>query len=137
MAYDAQRAVQIVDNGTAASTGVKGSYYGGLEPFIVRQFSVVCKTEPSGSAVITLKHRPLPGSATGEVVIATINVLAATNAGDVVYKTGLNYAVKGSEEVVVDVTTAHASLTSFNASAQIDPNYEVPANLDTAVVATT
>lgn len=136
MAYDQQRAVQLVDSGTAASTGVKGSYFGGLEPFVVRQFSVVCKTDPAGAVVIVLKHRPTPGSASGEVAIATINIAAGHNAGDVVYKTGLNYAVKGSEEIVVDVTTAAASLTSFNASAQIDPNYEVVGNLDAAVVAT-
>lgn len=138
MSYAEQHNVQIVDAGTAASTGVKGSYFACLMPYVVRAFAVSCKTEPTGSAVITLKRRPTPGSASGEVVIATINVLAGTNAGDTLYKTDLSTAVGSDEEVVVDVTTLHASLTSFNASMLIDPDWDSPANLASATtVATT
>lgn len=136
MAYDRQRNQQLVDAGTAASTGVKGSYASGLEPFVVRAFAVVLKTDPSGTAVITLKLRPTPGSASGETVIATINVAAGHNAGEVVYKDALNQRVEAHEEIVVDVTTAHASLTSFNAGATIDPAYEHKSNLGAAVIAT-
>lgn len=129
MSYAEQHNVQLVDNGTAASTGVKGSYFAALMPYTVRVFAVSLKADPSGAAVITLKKRPTPGSASGESVIATINVAAGHNAGDTVYKADLNTAIGSDEEVVVDVTTLHASLTSFNASMLIDPDWDSPANL--------
>lgn len=137
MSYAEQHNVQLVDAGTAASVGVKGSYFACLMPFVVRAFAISCKTDPAGAAVITLKKRPTPGSATGETVIATINVAAGDNAGDTIYKTGLSTAIGSDEEVVVDVTTALASLTSFNASMLIDPDWDSPANLTTTTTKAT
>lgn len=97
------------------ATGVLAHRYcaaQGLKVFRV-QFVVTTSVVSTGAVTIVVKKRPLVGSATGEVALATLIVPAASVAGDVIYKDVSANSASGNhfdpgQELAFDVTVAAA-----------------------------
>lgn len=127
--------VQLADRQDfATATGVKGAYSPGIAPVVVRAAAVLCNTEPTGAGVVQIRKIDNAGAAT---VIATINIAAATNIRDNVYKVGLNTKVSPTELLDVNVSSTVAGLTSASCTVLVEPSWEEAANLGTKHVATT
>lgn len=92
------------------------------------QFVVKTALSSSGDTVVSFRKRLVVGSASGEVVVATINIPTGTAAGVVVYKRLNEVSFSTGQVLSVQVTTAATSAgdgyASFNA--EFDP--ETPVN---------
>jgi hypothetical protein len=136
MAYDHQkvyhRAIPVgAENTTAVSfttTGIKATFSPGIRPMKLRAVAVVVSTQMTVTPpVLTIKHRPTAGSATGETTVDTITVPLAQTAGKIVYVEDLNQLVRPGEHIVFDVTTA-ATAGAGDIIAEFDPVWESLAN---------
>lgn len=114
----------------------------GYVPHILRAVSfVVDATAASGSAtgVISIIKQVTAGSATGEVVAATLTVVPVGSAtlalGKVVYKDGLNVSIAPGQSIRTSLTTV-STAGGGSLILYLEPTWETPAN-DSAMVATT
>lgn len=85
----------------------------------------------TGTVVVVVKKRPTVGSGTGEVVLATLNIPAATAANKVIYKDISPASILPGDEVCFDVTTAAAGGGAAGAGVGLLEAYaedELPAN---------
>jgi len=97
---------------------IKASIYVGPEPLTISGIAAIITTAMTvTAAVLTLTHRPTPGSSSGEVTIATITLPVTGSAiGDCVYKRGFSpYKVPAGAEVTLTLGTAStAGAAAFN-----------------------
>lgn len=127
--------VQLADRQDfATATGVKGAFSPGCAPVILREAAVLCVTEPTGAGVVQIRKTDNAGSVT---VLATINIAAATNIRDNVYKVGLNAKISPTELLDCNVSATSAGLTSASCTVLVEPSWEEAANLGVKHVATT
>jgi hypothetical protein len=136
MAYDLQVPLVVAGNVSGASTGVKGSV-GFMMPAVVHYVGIVNKGSTAAtSGVIVFKKRPTAGSTTGEITLATLNVPSSLAQGKVLYKAANATKFAVGDELVVEVTTSDANLTSFDAVAMVEYTHENLANSTDAVEST-
>lgn len=136
MAYAEKHIVNLNETAiTLASTGVKARYTGGLHNFVVRRFGLMLEqATTTTAAVVTLKKRPTPGSASGEVILQTLTLSATEAAGNVVYGADLSALILAGEQLVIDVTTAATAGALTYAFLEIDPDWEVVGNAKASVI---
>lgn len=105
----------------------------GYFPIRVRAVSVAFTVVGgTGSGVLKLKRRPTPGSASGEVVIATVNYTAAQAVvGKVMFVDGLNVQINPGEELAAEVTTGLTTTGSGDILVGFEPSWETPAAIAT------
>jgi hypothetical protein len=133
MSYNNYQTEWLLGAGNLAltGTGVIGRRAVGYQPIRVRAFAVIFTVVGgTGSGVLKLKRRPTPGSATGEVVIATLNYTAAQAVvGKGIFVDGINVQLNPGEELAADVTTALTTTGSGDVIAYFEPSWETPAAL--------
>jgi len=128
MAYDLQVPLAVAANANGSTTGVKGSI-GFMMPAVVHYVGIVNKGATAATGgVIAFKRRPTAGSTAGETVFATLTVPNPLAQGRVLYKLANATKFKVGDELVVEVTTANANLTSFDAIALVEHTHENLAN---------
>lgn len=126
--YDHQKEYPAAVGASFASTGIKHTFSPGLTPAVLRRVGVVVSTQMTVTPpVLTIKHRPTAGSASGETTIDTITVPTALVAGKVVYVEDLNQKVMPGEQVVFDVTTA-ATAGVGDIVPEFDRQWDIPQN---------
>lgn len=103
-------------------------YYVPFYPVYVTEFTAMIVTSPTVTpAILALKRRPTPGSATGEVIIGTLTLPVAAVIGNVYYKRGLRTKCFPGDEIVIDMTqVATAGAATFGMV--IIPAWELPGN---------
>lgn len=120
-----------------STTGDKSQYSFGTMPHIIRRIGIVCKTDPTGSGVVAIDRRPTAGSDTGRVNnVHVLNIPSSANQGNVVYLDELNSRWNPGEELVIEVTTAVAGLTSADVILLVEPTSEVPVNITSMIKST-
>ena len=105
---------------------------GGHAPVVnmsVRMVGIGLDAAPSGAGAVAFKHRPTLGSATGEVTIATVNLLTSHSAGTVVIADGLNREINPGGEIVAEVTSTTGAGNTGVAMVWVDYDYENPDNI--------
>lgn len=116
--------VTVIDPVTAGVIPIRPGY----QPFNVSTIYAVIVTAPTVTAsTVVFKYRPVLGSATGEVIIGTLNFPVATAIGRFVYKRVDNVKCSAAGEIVLQVTvgsTAGAAAFGFMAN----PTWEAPGN---------
>lgn len=75
----------------------------------INEFHVLVSTVTVGDASIQLKRRPTYGSASGEVVLATVVVPGGTAAGKMLVKRFKGVDVEPGDEIVYEVISAATS----------------------------
>lgn len=126
--YAHQKVFHQISAAAFSSTGVKGFFSPGVVPMILRRVSVVISTQMTVTPpVLTIKHRPTAGSATGETTAATITTPVASVVGKVIYVENLNRKVSPGEHIAFDVTTA-ATAGAGDIVAEFEPQWERLAN---------
>lgn len=112
---------------SVASTGQKGEYAAVSGQISVSRIALAVSTSlGAGAAVIEIRKRPVVGSASSEVAIATLTIPASTAAGKVLYKDLNEVVVAPGESLSLQVTSASAAgavLLGF--SAHEDPEYKL------------
>jgi hypothetical protein len=90
------------------SNAVIGALLVGPEPFnVAGACAIVTVANTVTPAVVAIKHRPVPGAATNEVVIGTLTIpVTGSTVGDCIYKHWSPYKVPAGSEIVAEVTTA-------------------------------
>ena len=113
MYTDSQRAMMIGVPGTPisfASTGIKGAStcLPIMRPVNVQALAITITTAITVTdAIMTLKYRPTPGSASGEVALGTMTLPVTGSAiGKQYYKKLASYKALPGGEIVLDVTQA-------------------------------
>lgn len=136
MAYSEKHLVNLNETAlTLASTGVKARWHPGVQGAHIRRWGLVLEqATTTTAAVVTLKKRPTPGSASGEVILSTLTLSATEAAGNTVYSGNLSAAILPGEQVVVDVTTAATAGALTYAFLELDPDWETPANAKASVI---
>lgn len=140
MAYSEKQLIAMygdqADNSfTLVGTGVKARWSPALQGCTIRRLAVVVEVAATTTAcVLTLKKRPTPGSAAGEVILQTLTLSATEAAGTVVYGNDIAAAILPGEQVVIDVTTAGVAAVRNYAYLEIDPDWEVPGNAKATVI---
>jgi hypothetical protein len=133
MAYDLQVPLVVAGNASGASTGVKGNI-GFMMPAVVHYVGIVNKGATAATGgVIVFKKRPTAGSTSGETIFATLTVPNPLAQGMVLYKVANATKFAAGDELVVEVTTSNANLTSFDAVAMVEHTHENLANFTDAV----
>lgn len=120
---------------TLVGTGVKARWSPATQGCTIRRFAVVVEVAATTTAcVMTLKKRPTPGSASGEVILQTLTLSATEAAGTVVYGNDLQAQILPGEQVVVDVTTAGVAANRNYAFLEIDPDWETSGNFKATMI---
>lgn len=131
MSYQHFQADQLIGAGSLSlvTAAVISRRCVGYFPIRIRAFSVAFTVAGgTGSGVLKLKRRPTPGSASGEVVIATLNYTAAQAVpGKVIFVDGLNVQINPGEEMAVEVTTGLTTTGSGDCIVSYEPSWETPA----------
>jgi hypothetical protein len=118
---------QFRSAGFSLTAATQARFSPALRPFVLRQVAVAVTTAAATNAVITIRHRPTAGSATGQTTVDTITVPAARAAGDVIYLKGLNQRVEPGQDIEFLVTTT-AAAGSVDLAADFDPAWDQIAN---------
>lgn len=107
-------------------------------PHIVRAAALILTTDVTAVGVVKFDKRPTAGSNTGrgDGDVAIINLLAAHNQGEVIFKDGLNVLIKPGEEVVAEVTDLTAAAETAHVVLFVEMVPEVPGN-NAKMIATT
>ena len=136
MSYSEKHIVNLNETAiTLAATGIKVRWTPGVQGATIRRWGLQLEAATSvTAAVVVLKKRPTPGSATGEVTLQTLTLAAAEAAGNTVYGADLQSAILPGEQVIVEVTTAATGGANTYAFMEIDPDWEVPGNAKAAVI---
>lgn len=112
---------------SVATTGAKGEYVAvGGQIAVSRLALCVSTLLGAGNAVIEIRKRPVVGDASGETVIATLTIPAATPAGKVLYKDINESVIAPGQSLSLQVTSASAAgavILGFDASE--DPEYKL------------
>lgn len=120
---------------TLASTGVKVRWSPGTQGATVRRWWLQLEQATSATAaVVVLKKRPTPGSASGEVVLQTLTLATAEAAGNTVYGNDLQAHILPGEQVIIEVTTATTAGALTYAGLEFDPDWEAPGNFKAAMI---
>ncbi len=113
MSYDMERlAVEKVvaaDIDDLGSTGVHTTSWMVTQACSVRRVLALVTTVLDGAAVVEFKRRPTFGSASGEVLVASLTVPTLTAAGKTVYKDFKSVNLLPGEELIAEVTSAATS----------------------------
>lgn len=134
MSYTDQKEYVSAIAAAFSSTGIKLTYSPGIRPMKLRAVAVVVSTDMTVTPpVLTIRHRPTAGSATGQTTVDTITVPLAQTAGKLAYVEDLDQLVKPGEHIVFDVTTA-ATAGVGDIVAEFDPSWESLANNTNAVL---
>jgi len=136
MAYSEKQLVNLNETAlTLASTGIKARWHPGTMPATIRRWGLTLEAATSvTAAVVVLKKRPTPGSASGEVVLSTLTLATAEAAGNTVYSNNLNAQILAGEQVIVEVTTAATGGATTYAFLEFDPDWDTPANAKASVI---
>lgn len=136
MAYAEKHIVNLNETAiTLASTGIKARYTPGVQGCTIRRWGLMLEqATTTTAAVVTLRKRPTPGSASGEVVLQTLTLSATEAAGNTVYGNDLNAVILPGEQVVVSVDTAATAGALTYAFLEMDPDWEVPGNAKATVI---
>ena len=111
------------------STAVKASKYVGPNPVRITGIACVITTAMTvTNAILAITQRPTPGSASGEVTLATITLPVTGSAiGDCVYKRIDPVTVPAGSEITLTLTqasTAGAAVTML----EVEDAFEHPSN---------
>lgn len=136
MAYAEKQIINLNETAiTLASTGVKARWTPGVQGGTVRRWGLQLEVATSATAaVVVLKKRPTPGSASGEVVLSTLTLATAETAGNTVYSNNLHAQILPGEQVIIEVTTAATGGTATYAFMEFDPDWDTPANAKASVI---
>lgn len=136
MAYAEKQIVNLNETAlTLASTGVKARWTPGVQGGTIRRWGLQLEAATSvTAAVVVLKKRPTPGSATGEVVLQSLTLATAEAAGNTVYGNDLQAQILPGEQVIIEVTTAATGGATTFAFLEFDPDWEVPGNAKASVI---
>lgn len=129
MAYThVQREVAIATAASTASLAVIGIYTPGYMPVILRAVAMVFSTAAAAAGIMLVKRRPIPGSASGESTVATINFDGTSGAvGKVVYVDGLHAKFVPGEQICFEITDV-AAAGVVEIKALVEETWEVPQN---------
>jgi hypothetical protein len=113
-----------------ASTADVADWACGMVPHRIRAVGVVITNTVGSAGIVKLDKRPTAGSDTsrGDGDVCTINLATTHDAGEVVYKTGLNVEILPGQEVVAEVTDACASGDTAHVVMLVEPRWDQPAN---------
>jgi len=113
-----------------ASTGVVQYFVLSDSAKVTRCIAMVSTALVStGAVVLSFYQRPTHGSTSGEVLIATLTVPAATAVGSSLYKDVAGVTVQAGQEVVVKVVTAATTSGKCILNFVGDEAPEIAANL--------
>lgn len=115
---------------------VKARHFPGAQKQVVRAIAFVVTTAMTVTdAVIALKKRPTPGSASGESTIYSATIPVTGSAiGKVYVKRGLNTELVPGDELALELITA-STAGAVVAMVELDITPEMLANLGAEVVA--
>ena len=115
-----------------------GDWAPGLVPHIIRAVALVVTNTIGAAGVLKFDKRPTAGDNTGrgDGDVAVLNLATTHDAGEVVYKDGLNVLIKPGEEVVAEVTDVTAAADTGHVIIWVEPAWENPSN-NTKMIATT
>lgn len=134
MGYAHQKEYHRTNAASFASTGIKATFTAGLIDYKLRKVAVVITTQMTVTPpVLTIRHRPTAGSATGQTTVDTITVPTASVAGKIIYVAGLDTLVSPGQQIVFDVTTA-ATAGDADIVAEFDPCWEILSNVANAAL---
>lgn len=93
-------ATAILANGSA---GIIARYFAGFFPIRIKRVGLlVTVAHDTATTVVTLRHRPTPGSASGEVVVDTISIPTTAAVGSIYFVDGLDYRMEPGDELAFD-----------------------------------
>lgn len=93
-----------------------------------RVFALITVANTVAPTILTFKHRPTPGSASGEVTIATLTIPIDAPIGNVYYKNvATEFRVNPGSEVVVQ-TDGGGTAGTATLGIVCDPVWEHPGN---------
>lgn len=118
--------------GSLTSTAVISEHACIGERMAIQRVAVAVSTAvvSSGAVVVTVRNRPVVGSATGQSTITTLSIPAGTAAGKVLYKDINESLIQPGGSLVFEVTTAAAGGGAAGAGlcgyiASEDPEYKL------------
>lgn len=124
MAYSDMHEVTLAALVSCAATGDKGSFTfpsGG----VIRRIGISYHTEPTGAGVVKFDKTNTAGTR-GDGDVDTLNIAAAHDIGDVVYK-DINVSVSAGETVTAECTTGATGATLTSIFLIYSPSWKTPA----------
>ena len=115
--------------------GVQGNWCP-ITPVRISMVGIVVMNDIAAAGAVEFRRRPTAGSATGEVTVATVNLLATHTQGQVVYVNGLNHMVMPGSELTVEVTDVTGAGDLGRAVVWLDYSWEYPQNIQAMVAST-
>ena len=108
---------QLEGNVDLSATGVHAGTFCPAQPGRVTEVGLTLLTNVTATGAVQFKYRPTAGSATGEQVIATINLLSSDSQGDQVMKdlNTLRYPFVPGSEIIAEVTDLTAATETAKA----------------------
>lgn len=135
MSYAEQYEVSMATLASAAVIGDKGSWgIGSGGGATVRRIAVVFHTEPTSTGTIKF-DKTTAGGTRGDGDVGVLNIIAAHNIGEIVYK-DVNVALAPGSVVTAEVTGAVTGATSVTLLMLVDPDWEAPAAVATMIAST-
>lgn len=116
----------------AAAAAVHGEYYA-MKPCAVSEFHFLVTTAiagDTGAPVVEINRRPTPGSATGEVQIATLTIPTGTAAGKVVSKRFAPVQLNVGDSLSFELVSSALSATTAAGAGFYDVSLEVDFEAD-------
>lgn len=115
MSYDARGSTRhqhgvMTDPIDLTATGVPDFSYVVFEPMRVWRFMayVTTATVSTGTIVVQMLYRPVYGSSSGQVVVATVNIPTGVAVDKIYYKDLTPYNIAAGNEIAFNVSTAAA-----------------------------